>query len=74
MNIIILLRCFCYLLAYVAKAYDSVPRVAIWCALQKYSVPDVMIELMLMRSLHDGMFATATVGGARQTHFLFRMV
>ena len=27
------------------KANDSVPREALWCALQKYGVPDVMIDL-----------------------------
>ena len=27
------------------KAYDSVPRAALWCALQKYGVPDVMIDV-----------------------------
>ena len=49
------------LFVHLYKAYDSVPRVALWCALQKYGVPDVMIELI--RSLHDGMSATVTVGG-----------
>ena len=45
------------------KAYDSVPRTALWCALQKYGVPDVMIELV--QSLHDGMSATVTAGGGK---------
>ena len=45
------------------KAYDSVPRAALWCALRKYGVPDVMIELV--RSLHDGMTATVTVGSGK---------
>ena len=28
------------------KAYNSVPRAALWCALWKYGIPDVMIELV----------------------------
>ena len=52
------------------KAYDSVPRAALWCALQKYGVPDIMIELI--RSLHDGMSATVTVGGGRSEPFSVR--
>ena len=36
--------------------------------LAKYGVPDVMIELL--RSLHDGMSATVTVGGGRSEPFL----
>jgi len=50
------------------KAYDTVSRTALWYALQKYGVPDVMIELI--RSLHDEMFATVTVGGGRSKPFL----
>ena len=49
------------------KGYDSVPRAALWRALQKYGVPDIMIELI--RSLHDGMSATVTVGGGRSEPF-----
>ena len=49
------------------KAYDSVPRAALWRALQKYGVPDIMIELI--RSLHDGISATVTVGGGRSEPF-----
>ena len=52
------------------KAYDSVPRAALWRALQKYDVPDIMIELI--RSLHDGMSATVTVGGGRSEPFSVR--
>ena len=52
------------------KAYDSVPRAALWRALQKYGVPDIMIELI--RSLHDGMSATVTVGGGRSEPFSVR--
>ena len=50
------------------KAYDSVSRAALWCPLQKYGVPDVMIELIW--SFHDGMSATVTVGGGRSEPFL----
>ena len=32
-----------------------------WCALQKYGVPNVMIEFI--QSLHDGTSATVTVSG-----------
>ena len=52
------------------KAYDSVPRAALRRALQKYGVPDIMIELI--RSLHDGMSATVTVGGGRSEPFSVR--
>ena len=37
------------------KAYDSVPRAAMWLILAKYAVPDVVI--CLIRSLHDNMLA-----------------
>ena len=40
------------------KAYDSVPRQALWCVLEKYGVPDC-----LLHSFHDGMAATVLVGG-----------
>ena len=50
------------------KAYDFVSRAALWCALRKYGVPDVMIELM--RSLHDSMSATVAVGRGRLEPFL----
>ena len=52
------------------KAYDSVPRAALWCTLQRYGVPDVIIELV--RSLHDGMSATVTAGGGRSEPFSVR--
>ena len=42
------------------KAYDSIPRAALWCAMRKYGVFDVMIELI--QSLRDGISATVTVG------------
>ena len=44
------------------KAYDLVPRAALWCTLWKYGVSDVMIELMW--SNDDGMSAIMTVGSA----------
>ena len=37
------------------KAYDSVPREALWIALEKLGVPDSMIDLV--RSFHQGMKA-----------------
>ena len=52
------------------KAYDSVPRAALWCTLQRRGIPDVMIEFV--RSLHDGMSATVTAGGGRLELFLVR--
>ena len=49
------------------EAYDSVPRAALWCALRMYGAPDVVIKLV--RSLHDGMSATVTVGGGKSEPF-----
>ena len=43
-------------------------RAALWRAMQKYGVPDIMIDLI--QSLHDGMSATVTVGGGRFEPFL----
>ena len=43
------------------KAYDSIPREALWCVLKKYGVPHSM--LTVIRSLHDGMQAEVTVNG-----------
>ena len=42
------------------KAYDSVPRQALWCVLEKYGVPPAMLSLI--KSLHEGMSATVRVG------------
>ena len=43
------------------KSYDSVPREALWHVLQKYGIPQSMINVI--RSLHDGMQAEVTVDG-----------
>lgn len=43
------------------KAYDSVPREALWRVLIKYGVPQSMLNVI--RSLHDGMSAEVTVDG-----------
>ena len=49
------------------KANDFVPRAALWRALQKYGVPDIMIDFI--RSLHNGMSAMVTIGGGRSEPF-----
>ena len=49
------------LFVYLRKAYDSVPRSAMWLALQKYGVPDVTVDLV--RGLHDHTEATVFVAG-----------
>jgi len=41
------------------KAYDLVPRCAVWKILGQYGIPEVMVNLL--RSLHDGMEAEVTV-------------
>ena len=43
------------------KAYDSVPRQALWLVLEKYSIPPVMVKLI--QSLHEGMKAEVHVNG-----------
>ena len=43
------------------KAYDLVPRAAMWLILAKYGVTDVVI--CLIRSLHDNMLAGISLGG-----------
>ena len=52
------------------KAYDSVPREALWCALRKYGVPDCLVDLV--RSFHDGMVASVVVGGEQAPSFQVR--
>ena len=43
------------------KAYDSIPRCALWRVLEKYGVPPTMLSVI--RSLHDGMKAAVRVEG-----------
>ena len=43
------------------KAYDSVPRVAMWTALRKLGVPEPIIELI--RSFHQDMQAQIQMNG-----------
>ena len=43
------------------KAYDSVPRAALWIALQKLGIPESVV--MLIRSFHEGMKAQVRVSG-----------
>ena len=43
------------------KAYDSIPRQALWLVLQKYGIPPVIINLI--QSLHEGMKAEVSVSG-----------
>ena len=41
------------------KAYNSVPRSALWCVLEKYGVPPAMVSVI--RSFHEGMTAVVRV-------------
>ena len=43
------------------KAYDTVPRAALWCALKKLGVPDLIIDIVW--SLHEGMKVQVRVNG-----------
>ena len=43
------------------KAYDTVPREALWCALQKLGIPGSIIDII--QSLHEGMKARVRVDG-----------
>ena len=43
------------------KAYDSVPREALWTALRKLGVPDVLVDII--RSFHSNMKARIKVDG-----------
>ncbi|XP_065182209.1 uncharacterized protein LOC135812918 [Sycon ciliatum] len=45
------------------KAYDSVPRTALWLVLQKLGVPPSMLQVI--RSLHEGMMASVRVGSGQ---------
>ena len=42
------------------KAYDSVPRMALWMAMKKLGVPDVLIDIM--RAFHEKMEARVRIG------------
>ena len=42
------------------KAYDSVPRQALWCVLEKCGMPPVMLSVI--KSFHEGMSAVVRVG------------
>ena len=44
------------------KAYDSVPRSALWRVLEKVGVPPTMLQII--RSFHDGMKAEIRVGSS----------
>ena len=52
------------------KAYDSVPRSAVWSVLSKYGVPPAMLNII--KSFHEGMEATVRIGsmtsGGIQVH------
>ena len=43
------------------KAYDSVPREALWMAMKKFGVPGHLIDVV--KSFHEGMEARVRVGG-----------
>ena len=42
------------------KAYDSVPRDALWLAMEKLGVPESLVEIV--KSFHEGMEARVRVG------------
>ena len=46
---------------YLHKAYDSIPRVALWIALWKLGVPEDVIKLV--KSFHEDMKARVRVDG-----------
>ena len=43
------------------KAYDSIPRKALWHALEKLGVPNSVVNLV--KSFHDGMKAQLSING-----------
>ena len=49
------------------KAYDSVPRQVLRCALQKYGILENLIALVC--SFHEGMLASVTAWGEVLTFF-----
>ena len=54
------------------KSYDFVPWQALQCVLQKYGVPDCLVDLL--HSFYDGMAATVSVGGEDATPFEVRNI
>ena len=42
------------------KAYDSIPRMALWTVLERYGVPPTMLSVI--RSFHDNMLAEVRIG------------
>ena len=52
------------------KAYDSVPREALWQVLDKCGVPPRMLQVV--KSLHQGMHAEVRVGGSLSASFEVR--
>ena len=49
------------------RAYDSVPRCALWKILRQYGVPEV---INLLWSLHDGMEAEVTISSFTSPSFI----
>ena len=52
------------------KAYDSVPRQALWKVLEKYGVPEKMLNVV--KSFHEGMHAEVRVGSTVTDRFEVR--
>ena len=52
------------------KAYDSVPRQALWKVLEKYGVPEKMLNVV--NSFHEGMHAEVRVGSTVTDRFEVR--
>ena len=52
------------------KAYDSVPRQALWKVLETYGVPEKMLNVV--KSFHEGMHAEVTVGSTVTDRFEVR--
>ena len=57
----------CVLFVDLRKAYDSIPRLALWSVLEKLGVPPQMLRVI--RSLHDGMSAAVRVSGTTTDRF-----
>ena len=49
------------------KAYDSVPRQALWKVLEKYGVPEKILNVV--KSFHEGMHAEVRVGSTVTDRF-----